>query len=112
MTPAAGRAWLFLGVSALFEVAWIASLKGMSGFSRALPVAGYLVSGLGAAVFLSLAMKVIPMGTAYAVWMGGSVVGALILDAVAYGERWSAVRIACALLILAGTCGLRLSAAR
>jgi quaternary ammonium compound-resistance protein SugE len=107
-----GRAWLFLGVSALFEVAWIASLKNMSGGSRALPLAGYLVSGLGAAVFLSLAMKVIPMGTAYAVWMGVSVVGALVLDAVAYGERWSTLRVACALLILAGTCGLRLASAR
>ena len=111
MIPAAGRAWLFLGVSALFEVAWIASLKNMNGISRALPLLGYLVSGLGAAVFLSLAMKAIPMGTAYAVWMGVSVVGALVVDAVAYGEPWSAVRVACALLILVGTCGLRLSSA-
>ncbi|HKD16569.1 MAG TPA: SMR family transporter [Thermoanaerobaculia bacterium] len=112
MTPAAGRAWVFLGVSALFEVAWIASLKNMNGLSRVLPLAGYLVSGLGAAVFLSMAMKAIPMGTAYAVWMGVSVVGALVVDAVAYGEPWSAVRVACALLILAGTCGLRLSSAQ
>ena len=82
----------------------------MNGAGRILPLAGYLVSGLGAAVFLSMAMRVIPMGTAYAVWMGSSLVGAMIVDALAFGESWNAARFACALLILAGTCGLRLTA--
>jgi quaternary ammonium compound-resistance protein SugE len=104
--------WLLLGVSALFEVAWIASLKLMNGFGRFLPLAGYVVSGLGAAVFLSMAMKTIPMGTAYAVWVGGSLVGALVLDAAVFGESWTALRLGSALLILIGTCGLRLAAAR
>ena len=108
----AGRAWLLLGLAALFQIAWILSLRLMNGLSRFLPLAGYLLSGLGAAVFLSLAMKVIPMGTAYAAWMGLSLVGALILDAVAFGEPWSAARTAYALLILIGVCGLRLTTAR
>jgi len=109
MHTAAGRAWLLLGVSAAFEVAWIVSLKLMTGVGRFLPLAGYILSGLGAAVFLSLAMKAIPMGTAYAVWMGASLVGALVVDAVVFGEPWSAARVGWALLILVGTCGLRLA---
>jgi quaternary ammonium compound-resistance protein SugE len=107
-----GTAWLLLGVSSLFEVAWILSLKFMNGFGRLLPLAGYLVSGLGAAVFLSLAMKAIPMGTAYAAWMGVSLVGTLLLDTMIFREPWNAFRIGCALLILAGTCGLRLASGR
>jgi len=105
-------AWLLLGVSSLFEVAWIVSLKFLNGFARVLPLAGYLVSGLGAAVFLSLAMRAIPMGTAYAVWMRVSVVGTLVLDTVIFREPWNAFRVGCALLILAGTCGLRFASTR
>ena len=111
MHAAAGRAWLLLGLSSLFEVAWIVSLKLLNGHGRLLPLLGYLVSGLGAAVLLSLAMKAIPMGTAYAVWMGASLVGALVLDTVVFREPWNAVRVFCALLIVIGTCGLRLASA-
>lgn len=84
----------------------------MDGLTRILPLLGYLVSGLGAAVFLSLAMKAIPMGTAYAVWMGVSLVGALLLDVALFKEPWNAFRVGCAVLIVAGTCGLRLSVVR
>jgi quaternary ammonium compound-resistance protein SugE len=101
------RPWLFLTVSALFEVAWIVSLKLTDGFARLLPLLAYLVSGLGAAVFLSMAMKAIPMGTAYAVWMGVSLVGAPCVDVALFKEPCSAFRVGCALLIVAGTCGLR-----
>jgi quaternary ammonium compound-resistance protein SugE len=110
MHAAAARPWLLLMLSALFEVAWIVSLKLTDGFARALPLVGYLVSGLGAAVFLSMAMKTIPMGTAYAVWMGVSLVGALCVDVAFFKEPWNAFRFGCALLIVAGTCGLRLAA--
>jgi len=108
--PAAGpRPWLFLLVSAAFEVVWIVSLKLTAGFARLGPLLVYAVSGLGAAVCLSIAMKRIPMGTAYAVWMGLSLVGALLVDAALFREPWSAFRVACAVLIIAGTCGLRMS---
>ncbi len=63
-------------------------------------------------MFLSLAMKAIPMGTAYAVWMGVSLVGAMVVDAAFFREPWNAVRIACAILIVAGTCGLQLASPR
>lgn len=108
--PAAGpRPWLFLLVSAAFEVVWIVSLKLTAGFARLGPLLVYAASGLGAAVCLSIAMKKIPMGTAYAVWMGLSLVGALLADVALFREPWSAFRVACAALIIAGTCGLRLS---
>jgi quaternary ammonium compound-resistance protein SugE len=103
------RHWIFLMVSGLFEVAWIVSLKCTDGFSRAGPTVLYAVTGLGAAFFLSLSLKSIPMGTAYAVWMGFSVVGVLLIDAVFFNEPWNALRVGCALLILAGTCGLKLT---
>jgi quaternary ammonium compound-resistance protein SugE len=103
------RPWMLLLVSAAFEVAWIVSLKLTDGFARILPLIGYLVSGLGAAVFLSMAMKTIPMGTAYAVWMGVSLVGALCVDVAFFKEPWSVFRVGCALLIVAGTYGLRVA---
>jgi quaternary ammonium compound-resistance protein SugE len=107
MHLAAARPWFLLTVSALFEVVWIVSLRLTDGFSRLWPLAAYLASGLGAAVFLSMAMKAIPMGTAYAVWMGVSLVGALGVDVAVFKEPCGAFRVACALLIVAGACGLR-----
>src|SRR5262249_23150297 len=72
--------WLSLIVSSLCEVGWVVSLRMTDGFSRIVPLIGYAVFGLGAAVFLSFSMKAIPMATAYAIWMGISVVGTLIVD--------------------------------
>lgn len=107
MTPASARPWVLLTVSALFEIVWIVSLKMTDGFARVLPLLAYLASGLGAAVFLSMAMRTIPMGTAYAVWMGVSLVGALGVDVAFFKEPCGAFRLGCALLIVAGVFGLR-----
>ncbi len=110
MFSGSARPWFLLTVSALFEVAWIVSLKRTEGFARLLPLLGYLGSGLGAAVFLSMAMRTIPMGTAYAVWMGVSLVGALGVDIAFFKEPCDAFRLGCALLIVAGVSGLRCAA--
>jgi quaternary ammonium compound-resistance protein SugE len=104
-------AWFFLSVSALFEVAWVFSLKLCDGAARVGPLTLYAASGLGAAVFLSLAMRSIPMGVAYAVWMGLSLIGTLAVDAVVFHEPWNLARTASVLLIVAGACGLKLSGA-
>lgn len=112
MPPNEARPWLFLSVSTLFEVVWIVSLKLTDGFAKFGPLLVYLVSGLGAAVCLSIAMRAIPMGTAYAVWMGASLVGALLVDIAFFKEPWTAFRAGCALLIIAGTFGLRFAASR
>jgi quaternary ammonium compound-resistance protein SugE len=111
MHIAGPRPWLSLLVSAVFEVVWIVSLKMTNGFARLVPIAVYAVSGLGAAVFLSIALRMIPMATAYAVWMGLSLIGALAVDIAVFREPWNAFRVACSLMIIAGTCGLRWSAA-
>ena len=107
-----GRPWLFLAASAAFQVVWIVSLKLMDGFARVLPIAVYLISGLGAAVCLSIAMKAIPMGTAFSVWMGVSLLGAILVDVAYFKEPWNLFRAACALLIVLGTCGLRYASSR
>ena len=112
MRLAPARPWLFLTASAMFEIVWIVSLKLLDGFTKWMPLFAYLVSGLGAAVCLSVAMRAIPMGTAYAVWMGVSLVGALAVDVAFFKEPWTLFRVTCALLIVAGVCCLRLEAAR
>ncbi|HEX4441221.1 MAG TPA: multidrug efflux SMR transporter [Thermoanaerobaculia bacterium] len=112
MQLAPTRPWLFLTASAAFEIVWIVSLKLMDGISRRLPLLLYLVSGLLAAVCLSISMKAIPMGTAYAVWMGVSLVGAVLVDVAFFDQPWSAFRAVSVLLIVAGICGLQLAAAR
>jgi quaternary ammonium compound-resistance protein SugE len=112
MPAAAARPWLLLTASAGFEVVWIVSLKMTDGFARLLPLVVYAVSGLGAAVLLSMAMKAIPMATAYAVWMGISLVGALLVDVALFKEPCGSFRLGCALLIVAGTCGLQFAAPR
>ena len=106
------RAWGCLVLSALCEVGWIVSLKMMAGVSRTIPLAGYLLFGLGAAVFLSAAMKSIPMATAYAVWVGVSLIGAMLVDIAAFQQPWSTFRAFCAILIVAGSCGLRFAPGR
>jgi quaternary ammonium compound-resistance protein SugE len=105
-------AWAALLLSGCFEVGWIVSLKSMDGLSRPVPLVSYLLTGLGASIFLSVAMRSIPMATAYSVWVGVSIVGALAIDVAVFKEPWTALRGACALLIVAGACGLRLAAGR
>ena len=108
----AGRAWIFIAAASAFQVAWIVSLRFMSRGVKILPIGGYLLSGLGASVFLALAMRSLPMSTSYAAWMGLALVGALLVDRLLFHEPWSASRIGWALLILIGVCGLRLTAPR
>jgi quaternary ammonium compound-resistance protein SugE len=101
------KAWAYLLFSGLFEVGWIVSLKLTQGFSRLGPIAGYAVCGGAAAWLLSLSLRTIPMGTAYAVWMAVSVVGTLLVDVLWFKQDFGVFRIACALLIVAGTSGLK-----
>lgn len=112
MFAGAVRPWVYVVLASLFQVAWVFSLKRTDGLHRWLPLAGYLVFGLGSAVFLSMAMKLIPMGTAYAAWMGLSIVGATVVDVAFLHEPFNAFRIACAALIVAGACGLSLTSPR
>ncbi len=100
-------AWTWLGVAGAFEVAWVVLLKQSDGFSRLGWSLGTLAA-MGASFWcMSQALRVLPMGTVYAVWTGIGAAGGLLWGIFAEGEPAGAVRIACVGLILAGVVGLR-----
>ena len=102
-------AWILLFIAACFEVAWAGTMKLTEGFTRLLPSIINLVCR-GCSVFLiENAAKVLPVGTAYAVWTGIGAVGAVILGIVVYHEPVSALRILFLFLIIAGIIGLNLT---
>lgn len=103
-------AWTWLFVAGLLEVFWAISLKYTAGFTRPWPVAMVVVGAGLSFWFLALAMKTLPVGTAYAVWTGIGAIGAAILGMVLMGESAAPLRIGSILLILLGIAGLRLTA--
>lgn len=103
--------WVFLGIAGLLEIAWAIGLKYTEGWTKLVPslITGALM--VASFYFLSLALKSLPIGTAYAVWTGIGTVGAAILGMFLFGEPKDAVRIACILLIVAGIAGLKMTSA-
>jgi len=101
--------WIILVLAGLFEVVWAVGLKYTHGFTRLVPslitLAGMIISFW----LLSLAMKSLPLGTAYAVWVGIGALGAFVAGIVLFGESMSAMRVISVLLIAAGLIGLKLS---
>jgi quaternary ammonium compound-resistance protein SugE len=101
-------AWFYLLIAGLFEVAWAIGLKYTEGFSRLVPSL-WTVASMGVSfLFLSLALKTLPVGTAYAVWTGIGAVGVAILGIVLLAEPATAARLGCIGLIVAGIVGLKL----
>lgn len=100
-------AWTYLAVAGLFEIGWAIGLKYSDGFSK--PVASILtVVAMGFSLWLlSVAMKSIPVGTAYAVWTGIGAVGVAVLGMVLFGESREFLRVFCLFLIIAGIIGLK-----
>lgn len=102
-------AWLSLFVAGLCEIAWAIGLKYTEGFSRLYPSIA-TVAAMGASIgLLGLALKTIPIGTAYAVWTGVGVAGTTALGIYLFSEPASALRLTCIGLILTGIVGLRIS---
>lgn len=101
-------AWLYLTVAGLLEVAWAIGLKYTDGFTRVWPSLGTVLAMVLSVLFLGLALKSLPVGTAYAVWTGIGAVGTVILGIVLFAEPATAVRLVCVGLILAGIVGLKL----
>jgi quaternary ammonium compound-resistance protein SugE len=101
--------WLFLGVAGLLEIAWAIGLKYTEGWTKLVPsvITGILM--IASFYFLSLAVKSLPIGTAYAVWTGIGTVGAAILGMLLFDEPRDAVRVICILLIIAGIAGLKIT---
>jgi quaternary ammonium compound-resistance protein SugE len=104
-------AWIILLLAGLTEVGWAVGLKYTEGFTRLVPSAltvACMVVSLG---LLGLALKTLPIGTAYAVWTGIGTVGTAILGIYLFGESTAALRLACIGLIVVGIVGLKLMSA-
>jgi quaternary ammonium compound-resistance protein SugE len=101
-------AWLYLLVAGLLEIGWALGLKQTEGFTRLWPSVLTALSMVASLGMLGLALNVLPLGTAYAVWTGIGTVGTAILGILLYGEPATAARLACIGLILAGIVGLKL----
>ncbi|HEY1044616.1 MAG TPA: quaternary ammonium compound efflux SMR transporter SugE [Telluria sp.] len=100
--------WLILLVAGLLEVVWAVGLKYTEGFTRLVPSAITLVAMAASVLLLGIAMRHLPLGTAYAVWTGIGTVGTAIVGMFLLGEPAGALRIACIGLIVLGIVGLKL----
>ena len=103
--------WFYLGIAGLLEIAWAIGLKYTEGWTKLVPSIITAVLMIASFYFLSLAVKTLPIGTAYAVWTGIGTVGAAILGMFLFDEPRDAVRVICILLIIAGIVGLKLTSA-
>ncbi len=101
-------AWTYLFVAGLLEIGWAIGLKYTDGFSRLWPSIGTALAMILSITFLGLALKSLPVGTAYAVWTGIGAVGTVILGIILFAEPATALRLGCVGLILAGIIGLKL----
>lgn len=101
--------WLILLIAGLFEIAWAVGLKYSEGFTRLWPTVGTVLAMTISVWLLGLAMKTLPVGTAYAVWVGVGAVGTALLGIVLFGESASVGRLLSLLLILSGIVGLKLA---
>lgn len=103
-------AWAVLVIAGLFEIGWAIGLKYTDGFARFWPTVGTLASMIASIGLLGLAVRSLPVGTAYAVWTGIGAAGTVALGMVLFGEPATVARLACVGIILAGIVGLRLTA--
>jgi quaternary ammonium compound-resistance protein SugE len=104
-----GNAWLLLVLAGLFEIGWAIGLKYTEGFTRLWPTIGTVAAITLSLVLLGIAMKSLPVGTAYAVWVGVGAVGTVILGIVLLGEPANPGRLISVGLIVAGIIGLKLA---
>lgn len=100
--------WIYLLFAGVSEVTWAVSMKFSSGFTKTAPsivtAVGYVVS----AIFLSLALKKLPLGTAYAMWTGFGIIGTSLLGILLFHETLNIGQVVCIVMITAGIAGLKL----
>ena len=102
-------AWIYLILAGLFEIVWAVGLKYTEGFTRLLPTAITVSAMVISMVLLGLAVRDLPIGTAYAIWTGIGAAGAAILGIILFAEPATALRIGSVALIIAGVIGLKLA---
>ena len=100
-------AWISLFVAGLFEIGWAIGLKYTDGFSKLWPSVWTIASMIVSLVFLEYALRTLPVGTAYAVWVGIGAVGTAALGMWLFNESRDVARIVCLMLIVAGVIGLK-----
>ncbi|MBI6567928.1 quaternary ammonium compound efflux SMR transporter SugE [Pseudomonas synxantha] len=101
--------WIILFFAGLFEVGWALGLKYTDGFSKPLPTALTIAAMAVSLGLLGLAMKELPLGTAYAIWTGVGAVGTVIAGIILFGESMALFRLASVALIICGLIGLKIS---
>jgi quaternary ammonium compound-resistance protein SugE len=99
--------WAIVAIAGLMETGWALGLKYSEGFTRLLPTVVTIVLALGSFYLLSLAMKSLPVGTAYAVWVGIGAIGTAVAAVFLFHEPVNVMRVAGVLLILAGIVALK-----
>ncbi|MFC5359693.1 quaternary ammonium compound efflux SMR transporter SugE [Azospirillum himalayense] len=100
--------WVILFFAGLFEIGWAVGLKQTEGFTRPIPTALTVASMVISLALLGMALKSLPLGTAYAVWTGIGTVGTVVLGIWLYGESADILRLGCIALIVSGILGLKL----
>jgi quaternary ammonium compound-resistance protein SugE len=100
-------AWLILTVAGLFEIGWAIGLKYTEGFTRLWPTLGTVASMIVSLGLLGLALRTLPVGTAYAVWTGVGTIGTALLGIALFNESADFLRLACIGLIVVGIVGLK-----
>lgn len=101
--------WLILFVAGLFEIVWAIGLKYTDGFTRLIPSVITLIAAAISFGLLGLAMKTLPVGTAYSVWVGIGAAGTVLMGVLLFSEPVNPLRIGSVLLIVLGVLGLKLS---
>jgi quaternary ammonium compound-resistance protein SugE len=101
-------AWVYLLIAGILEVVWAVGMKYSEGWTKLYPSIFTIVSMIIGFYFLSLAVKSLPLGTAYAVWTGIGTVGTVIYSVVYFKEPMDVVKVVCILFIVTGIVGLKL----
>lgn len=94
--------WIFLLIAGLLEIVWAVAMKQSAGFTRLWPTAIMGVSMIGSFGLLALAMRALPLGTAYVIWTGIGAVGAFLVGVMFLGEALTPLRVGAAILIVSG----------
>ena len=100
--------WIMLILAGVFEVTWACAMKYSNGFTVLLPSVITVVGYIASAVFLALALKHLPLGSAYAMWTGFGIIGTSVLGIILFNEKLSVPQIICVALIVIGIAGLKL----
>ena len=100
--------WLILLLAGIFEIAWAVGLKYTEGFTRLWPTIGTVAAMTISLGLLGVALRSLPLGTAYAIWTGVGTIGTALLGIALFHESADPIRLACILLIVAGIVGLKL----